>query len=739
MKNLSHKLHHFYRHKRILLFGFFTCACSFVLMIYFSFLSYSNYKQELIATEQKQLLTMAETVGKSLVNYLEQELDAIDLCYSALETDGYSSDSRNIQNTTEAFLACKQDLYDAAVCYDPDGIPVFRKGELNFRPSVPSDRAVIRSKMLCKDGWYQLYIVRTFSWNNAPYTVVFAMNLNEIYQTIVAPVKIGNGGYSIIKDSRLQIIMHHAASQIGIDAVYDRSIRYPQLDLSDLFDWIHLQQTQYEGCSVINSYVWDDPKLTPQKRIVAYTTITLPGEQWIVNSTIPFEELDQPLNLMLLRLAGMCILFFLILVVQIYLMTKSMIQAEGQKKEISYLKEINEGMELLRHKDEEIQHYQRMQSLGQMSSHIAHEFNNYLTPVMVYGELLENDHDISAENRELIRGILNSVNQAAGLSRRLLDFSRQDSASTTLVCRNLTEDVKEALKIITTLVPGHIALKQEITGESLFIRGNKGMAEHILMNLSNNALHAMEQNEEKNGIKGTLTIRLAKVSENIPASAGSVSSLSQHASETSDFGQALLSVSDSGCGISQDAINKIFEPFYTTKRSGKGTGLGLSVVQNIMKSVGGRIAVDSRPGEGTTFSLYFPLTDIQNQEASPITPDTIRKLVIVDDDPDMLKSLEALLKRAPFKTECCNHPAAVLSKLQKNHDYCDVILTDYSMPSMNGLELSEIVRKLNPSIRIVLMSGSDNTDFDWYLKNEFIDAFILKSDLTAKIKETWQK
>lgn len=745
MNKIRHKLYRFCRHNRIYLPGILICMSALVLMIYFSILSYTSYRQELIATEQNQLLTMAQTVGKSLVNYLEEELDTIDLCFSSLDSDIHAEDSKSLRDTADAFLDRKGALYDAAVCYDPDGSPVYRRGDLDLHPSLPAEHAVIISKKLSDEGWYQLYIARTFSWNNAPHTIVFAMNLNEIYQKIVAPVKIGSGGYSIVKDSRLQIIMHHAASQIGIDAVYDRSIRYPQLDLTDLFDWIRMQQTQPEGCSMINSYVWDDPELTPQKRLVAYTTITLPGERWIVNSTLPFEELDRPLSLMLLRLAGMCSLFFLILVAQVYLMTKSMIRSEGQKKEISYLKEINEGIELLRRKDEEIQHYQRMQSLGQMSSHIAHEFNNYLTPVMVYGELLENDPAIGEDNRELIRGILTSVNQAADLSRRLLDFSRQDSSSTTLVCRNLTEDVTEALKIIRTLVPGDILLQQEITDEPLFVRGTKGMAEHILMNLSGNAFHAMEKNALKDGVRGTLAIHLSRVSgetaaasSDTAAASSDVSAAYSHAPAISpDNGYALLSVSDSGCGISPDLVTRIFEPFYTTKRSGKGTGLGLSVVQNIIKSAGGQISVDSTPGEGTTFSIYLPLTEEQSDQASVLTAGRIRKLVVVDDDPDLLKALTVMLKNAPFKTEFCDHPAAVLSKLQKNHNYCDVILTDYSMPSMNGLELAEIIRKLNPSIRMILMSGEENTDFDWYLKNQFIDMFILKPELSGRLRELW--
>lgn len=739
MKNICQSLSRAYRRCRIYLIGIFTCAAAFSLMVYFCFRSYSGYKEELIATEQQQLLTMARTVGQSLVNYLEQELDSIDLLFSTLETETQPADNSRIQEAAEAFLEKKQSLYDAAVCYNQDGASVFRKGDLNIRPAASSDHAAICGKYLCDKGWYQLFITRTFSWNGAPYTIVFSMNLNEIYQTIVAPVKIGNGGYSIIKDKYLEILMHHAPDQIGIDAVYDRSILYPQLDLTDLFTWIHLQQTQPEGFSVINSYIWDDPELTPERRIVAYTTITLPGEQWIVNSTLPIEELNGPLNQMLLRLAGMCTLFLVILILQIYAMTKSMMKTENQKKEISYLKEINEGMELLRRKDEEIQHYQRMQSLGQMSSHIAHEFNNYLTPVMVYGELLENDPDISPDNQELIRGILSSVNQAAGLSRRLLDFSRQDSSSITLTVRCLTADVKEALNIIAKLVPEDILLKQEITDESLYIRGNKGMAEHILMNLSNNAFHAMEKNTVSEGVRGTLTVRLSRLS---------AASAPPPNTDSDSFGLpdgdgaelAVLSVSDSGCGIPPSALDKIFEPFYTTKRSGKGTGLGLSVIQNIVKTAGGQIIVESAPDSGTTFSLYFPLTELRQTKTSAVSSSEISKLVIVDDDADLLRSLELLLKPASFKTECCDHPAALLSKLQKNHNYCDVILTDYSMPSMNGLELAEIVRKLNPSIRILMMSGSENTDFDWYLKNEFIDMFILKSELSEKLRTLfWNK
>lgn len=367
---------------------------------------------------------------------------------------------------------------------------------------------------------------------------------------------------------------------------------------------------------------------------------------------------------------------------------------------------------------------------------------------MVYGEILEGDDTLSSENQELVKGILNSANQAASLSRKLLDFSRQDSG-VALINVNLTEDIKEAANVIRQLAPSSVTVITDIPEQQYHVRGQKGMAEHILMNLCNNAFHAME------GKEGTLTIRLSLTSPptegalpvgssmqsdssmRSDSSTRSDSSLPPGSSPQSDSDMVLLSVSDTGCGISQDAMDKIFEPFYTTKRSGKGTGLGLSVIRNIMTAVGGQIQIHSEPGLGTAFFLYFLRVDPNSDSYRGASPKNIRKLIIVDDDTDMLRSVTAMLKAGNstqvITVECHDHPAAVLSKLEKGNLDCDAILTDYSMPSMNGLELCQIVRKQKPDIRLFLMSGVNDSQFDWYQKNQFLDAFILKSDLSKKL------
>lgn len=708
------------KQRKSYMYGMLIFAVASILVLYICGSVYRNYRKEMIEKEQEQLLTIARTVGKSLVNYVEEELSSLNLYYYALSEWHSDTQDREAELTEMVlgFLEKKPELYEAVRCYDAEGNLLVEAGEMEYSFSqLPACKeAVICGKHFCEGGWYQMYVAKEFTLNRDSFYAVYAMNLSEIHSQIVAPVVIGQGGYSVVKDSTLSIIMHHAPSMIGMDAIYDRSVQFPQLDLTELFDWLNRQLMEPEGKGIIASYMWDSPELTPEERIVAYTTIKLPGEEsWIVNSTLPYEEIVGPIANMQIRLTFMACFVLLAISFFVYLVTKNMIKAEAQRKEISYLKEINEGMEMLRHKEEEIQHYQRIQSLGQMSSHIAHEFNNYLTPVMVYGELLKEDAKLPAEQKELVGGILYSAEQAADLSRRLLDFSRQDS-SVTLTRINLSEDIRSVCKMLEKLTPEHIRLSVYVPEGDVYIKGRKGMIEHILMNLGNNAFHAMEQTDKN----GTLSIRLE----------------TEHVEREGNGKWAALYVTDTGCGISKDAMDKIFEPFYTTKRSGKGTGLGLSVVRNVVTACGGQIEVQSILQVGTTFELYFPCLEEAPEEEEKVGH--YRRVLVIDDDERILKSLDAYFKNKKISCKCYDHPGAALSVIQNKKNICDILFVDYAMPPMNGLEFAEVVRKLNPDITIVLMSGMKDPRFEWYLKNEWIDRFILKSELMKELPELFK-
>lgn len=359
-----------------------------------------------------------------------------------------------------------------------------------------SQAEIVGKQFSQQNGWYEMKIAKKIVTQEGEYVLLFSMDLHRIYQKIVELVKIGENGYSVVKDQNLDIIMHHATDQIGMDAVKGRSLRYPSLNLTSLDSWVERQTKEDSGTGILDSYVWDDPSLPAVRRIVAFTVIYIQGERWIVNSTLPMEELDSPLNRMMAVLVGIVMFYVLVLVFATRMILKNRFLAVSQQKEISYLKEINQGMELLARKNDEIRHYQRIQSLGMMASHIAHEFNNYLTPVLIYSELLENDESISEENLEMIREITRSVDKASNLSRELLAFSRQDMG-VRLEKLDFTEETNSALMVVRQLAPSAITFRAEITEESLFIWGRRGMAEHILMNLCKNAFQAMEHSEKK--------------------------------------------------------------------------------------------------------------------------------------------------------------------------------------------------------------------------------------------------
>ena len=191
----------------------------------------------------------------------------------------------------------------------------------NQLPDQPS--RIFGKAISGQTGWYELYIRKEASSENGICILTFAMNLETIYQKIVAPVKIGRDGYSSVKDQNMYIIMHHAKDQIGLEAFDDRMKKYPELDLTSMNDWIKKQAQDASGTGVIDTYLWDDPGLARVQRVVAFQSIYIQGERWIVNSTIPVQELSRPLDSMMTMLTGAVLLYILLLVVATVILLKN--------------------------------------------------------------------------------------------------------------------------------------------------------------------------------------------------------------------------------------------------------------------------------------------------------------------------------------------------------------------------------------------------------------------------------
>ena len=683
-----------------------------MIVVLSGFRYYQNYRHQAISMEESQLLTIAGIVGDNLDSYLEQKIHQIDLIY---RSEGMPEDWVRIDGLTERtdfFLKENGNLYNWVTVTAPDGtvtryapgqstmVTKLGRGQAGLSEANAGTEhpAWISDKQISPlTGWYEMHIRKEIDTEDGVYQLCFAMNLEALYKDSVAKVKIGKNGYSVVKDQNMYIIMHHAKDQIGLDAIYDRERLYPELNYSSMHAWLEKQEYEDSGTGVIDTYDWADETHPRVQRVVAFRAIYIQGERWIVNSTIPVAELSTPLDDMMMTMIGIVFVYIMLLGIIVAFVLRSHFQAATTEKEIAYLKEINRGMEAVARKNEEIRHYQRIQSLGMMSSHIAHEFNNYLTPVMIYAELLENDESISAENKEMIHEMLVSVDRASDLSKQLLAFARQDTG-VRLERLNFTEEVRHAAGIVEQLAPAVITVHTDITEMPFYILGRKGMAEHILMNLCKNAFQAMEKTERKE-----LAIEL-----------------------TGGHEKLVLRVRDTGCGISEDAQQKIFEPFYTTKGSRHGTGLGLSVVRNILGSIGGTIRVESTLGEGTCFIMEIPLCE-EGDADSPKRLKPISRIAFVVRE-ERQKTWKAVVRSSEKTIDFYGHPAALIDRIQKTPAAYELVIAEYTLPTMNGIELCEVIRRLNPEIRLILLVKQGGADYEWYLNNGMIDRFILTSD-----------
>ena len=668
---------------------------------------YNRYRDNLIETEKGQLLTIARTIGTSLEQYVTLEIEKADLMLDSLgiieeEQSGDAVSPGKIRDIASLMIRRSEGLYKACILIR-GGETLFTLGEWT-EPIPQAEKlkpgpAAILGKYQALSGWYEMLIGKKWHAEGGDLAILLSMDLSIVYEKIVRPVKIGNGGYSVVKDRSLAIIMHHAKNQIGMDALYDRQEMYPDLDLTSLSDWLDLQRRADEGTGILDSYVWDSPDLTPVRRIVAFTTIDILDEQWIVNSTLPISELSEPLRRMLTLMAALSILYLTAIVLIMVGITSAIRRGEAQKKEIEYLTEINRGMEAIARKNDEIRHYQRVQSMGMMSSHIAHEFNNYLTPVMVYGELLESDPSVSEDNRTIVQEMLKSVGQAAKLSRELLDFSRMDAGGR-MTAIDLTRETAEAVSVVRQLVPARITFSAELSDHPAWVRGREGMMQHILMNLCKNAFSAMEETERKE----------LQVSYTVSEASGSVS--------------AVLTVSDTGCGIKTERLQDIFEPFYTTKGSSQGTGLGLSVVRSMVENAGGSIEVRSEEGLGTSFIMRFAAAESKEKlvGVSGGSEEGGRlKTICVCRSKKELAPWQKWLDSLDGDIQYTNHEAAVVARLQEDSHFCGRLIVENELLTMRGIDLAQIVKRGNSDIHVILLAHEDSAGQQWYLDNGILD------------------
>ena len=337
---------------------------------------------------------------------------------------------------------------------------------------------------------------------------------------------------------------------------------------------------------------------------------------------------------------------------------------------------------------------QKMETLGTLAGGIAHDFNNLLTGIIGYHELAADSVPVDNPAQMFLTEARHASLRARELVEQILTFGRQ-SAAVEHGSLDLTVVLEEARRFLRATLPAMINIDLQLGADCGHVLGDATQIHQVLLNLGSNAAHAMRQHG------GTLKITLA------PAEVGpeQASTLGGLAIGT----YACLHVSDTGHGMDESTRRRIFDPFFTTKNSREGTGLGLAVVHGIVRAHRGAIAVDSTPGIGTTFHVYLPLAATENQQTrqdSGVAPRGTGELICVVDDEEIVGSCTKLvLESKGYRTTIFGSAEECLAALTAEGAECGVLLTDQTMPGMQGTELAATVRKIFPNLPVVLMSG----------------------------------
>ncbi|MBU2548793.1 MAG: PAS domain S-box protein, partial [Proteobacteria bacterium] len=336
---------------------------------------------------------------------------------------------------------------------------------------------------------------------------------------------------------------------------------------------------------------------------------------------------------------------------------------------------------------------QKMEAIGTLAGGIAHDFNNILAAVIGYTELATMSAPKAGKLRRYLDQVLAGCQRAKDLVRQILDFSRQSKRDRQPV--EISPVIKETLKFLRSSLPTSIEITQTIDTEPLVVNSDPTQIHQILMNLCANAEFAMR------GKGGRMEVSLTRVDLDETT-----------ASRPLDLPPApycRLTVSDTGHGMDRETMNRIFEPFYTTKAPGEGTGMGLAVVFGIVKDHGGDLKVYSEPGQGTTFQVYLPLVlepgpQAVEDETRPL-PRGTERILFVDDEAAISDLGRMILESLGYHVSAFNSSLDALSFFATHPDEVDLVLTDYTMPRMSGTDLARAMLKTRPDLPILLCTG----------------------------------
>jgi len=389
-------------------------------------------------------------------------------------------------------------------------------------------------------------------------------------------------------------------------------------------------------------------------------------------------------------------------------------------------KKVEERTEALAQSERQLQQVLKIQAIGTLAGGIAHDFNNILFPIVGYTELTLDEVAADSPAHQNLEEVLKAAHRAKDLVQQILTFSRQSGQEREPL--RVQYIVKEALKLLRATIPSTIEITHHLKEDCGAVLGDATQIHQVIMNLCTNAYQSMQKTGGKLEIQLTeVDISYADTIERVGLKPG------RH---------LRLTVKDEGCGMEAAVIDRIFEPYYTTKAQGKGTGLGLSVIHGIVKNHGGDITVSSVSGQGSTFHVYMPLIDdvevkIQVDEITKAAEGDER-ILLVDDEEQIVAMERQMLEHLGYQVTASTDSKEALSVFAQHPDDFDLVITDMTMPHMTGDRLAQKLIGIKPGLPVILCTGFNESITEEKALSLGIQKFVMKpvvkNDLASTIR-----
>jgi len=375
------------------------------------------------------------------------------------------------------------------------------------------------------------------------------------------------------------------------------------------------------------------------------------------------------------------------------------------------------------HLENKLAQAQKMESIGTLAGGIAHDFNNILFPLIGFAEMLREDLPKDSPQQENITEVLHAALRAKDLVKQILAFSRKSHQELKPV--RLQSILKEVLKLLKSSIPATIDIQTDINSECGLVVADPTQMSQVIMNLATNAYHAMQESGGQLHVSLKQTVIESTQSGELKLLPGNY---------------ALLKITDTGTGIKQEIMDKIFDPYFTTKEIGKGTGLGLSVVLGIVKVCHGNIHVYSELGKGTEVHVYLPimkkLSEIDRSDPSEPIQGGTERILLVDDEEIIVKMEKQILERMGYHVTARIGSVEAFEAFKANPGKFDLIVSDMTMPNMTGVQLANKIKTIRTDIPFIICTGYSDQINEKTSKDLGIQGYVMKPVIKNEIAKT---